>query len=269
MEIVTILLLFAVFVAFVAFIFGVVIEPAYILMFNRPMYVHFYPVKQNITRKEELILLEHFSFYEKLSSKRKSYFRHRVAAFINYYTFAGRDELEVTREMKLKIAATSVMLTFGMRQYLPDMFSVIVLYPDVFLSGSGNYHKGEFNPKAGAVVFSWKHFEEGILYNNDNINLGLHEFAHVLHIDSHRRRKVGSSSVIFSDMLSKIWEYVQTPDNRDALIASGYLRSYAYTNQFEFIAVLLEHFFETPQQFSEQFPVLYKHVRAMINYREG
>ena len=122
---------------------------------------------------------------------------------------------------------------------------------------------------AGVVVFSWKHFEEGLLYDNDNINLGLHEFAHVLHLDSHRKRGVGSSSVIFSDMFNKIWEYVQVPDNREALIKSGYLRDYAYTNQFEFLAVLLEHFFETPRQFSEQFPVLYKYVRAMINYREG
>ncbi|NDI97728.1 zinc-dependent peptidase [Flavobacterium sp. LaA7.5] len=266
MEIIFILILL---VAFAAFIFGVIIEPAYILLFNRPVYVHFYPVKKTITARDEFVLRQHFVFYQKLSPKRKSYFRHRVAAFINNYTFAGRDELEVTREMKLKIAATAVMLTFGMRKYLPNMFSVIVLYPDIFLSKSGNYHRGEFNPMARAVVFSWKHFEEGLSYDNDNINLGLHEFAHVLHFDSHRRRKIGSSRVIFSDMLDKIWEHIQVADNRDALIQSGYLRSYAYTNQFEFIAVLLEHFFETPQQFSQHFPVLYKYVRAMINYREG
>ena len=56
MEIVIILVLLAVAMAFAAFIFALIIEPAYVLLFNRPMYVHFYPVKQNVTAQDELIL---------------------------------------------------------------------------------------------------------------------------------------------------------------------------------------------------------------------
>ena len=251
------------------FVFFVIIEPTYILLFNKPIYVDFYPIKKKLSSDGILILQEHFSFYEKLSPKRQSYFQHRVASFIDNYTFAGRDGLEVTQEMRVKIAATSVMLTFGMRKYRQSIFSVIVLYPDVFLSKSGNYHKGEFNPLAKAVVFSWNHFEEGMTYGNDNLNLGLHEFAHVLHFESLRKRRLGSSSIVFRDMLDDVMLYLDDVNNRKALLNSGYLRNYAYTNQYEFIAVLLEHFFETPEELKEHFPELYSIVKAMINYREG
>lgn len=252
------------------FIFGYIVEPAYMMVFNRPVYVHFYPFPKQLPQSLDAVLRRDFSFYRNLSEKRKAYFRHRVVAFINKYSFAGREGLHITEEMKVKIAATSVMLTFGMRKYLPDIFSVIILYPDVFLSANGeDYHKGEFNPMAGAVVFSWKHFAEGLEYDNDNLNLGLHEFAHVLHIDSIRRRRIGTSSVLYVDSFNRIMQSLQLPQNRQMLIDAGYLREYAYTNQFEFIAVILEHFFETPADFRLKLPALYIMVRKMINFREG
>lgn len=249
------------------FIFSALIEPTYILLFNKPLYVHLYPIKKKLTSSQEFILKQNFPFYSRLSDRRKKYFRHRVASFINRYGFVGRDGLTVTEEMKVKIAGTAVMLTFGMRGYLPNIFSVVVVYPDVFMSVSGDYHKGEFNALAGAVVFSWKHFEEGLLYSNDNLNLGLHEFAHVLHVDAMRRRRVGTSSVIFNDAFTKVVDYANDSRNKQKLVDAGYFREYAFTNKYEFIAVLLEHFFETPQEFSRQFPELYKHVKVMINYK--
>ncbi|WP_410603855.1 zinc-dependent peptidase, partial [Bacillus sp. SIMBA_008] len=47
-----------------------------------------------------------------------------------------------------------------------------------------------------------------------------------------------------------------------------YFREYAYTNKFEFLAVILEHFFETPEIFKREFPELYLNVKTMINFKE-
>ena len=60
------------------------------------------------------VLHNQFQFYKKLSPKKKIYFEHRVATFIEKYTFHGKEGLQVTDEMKILIAATAVMLTFGM-----------------------------------------------------------------------------------------------------------------------------------------------------------
>jgi len=250
------------------FIFGRIIEPAYILIFNKPIYVHFYLFPKDLAFEEKAVLEKQFRFYRNLSEKKKRFFRHRVHAFINNYQFAGRHGLEVTQEMKVKIASTAVMLTFGMREYIFDLFEVIVVYPDAFESANGNYHQGEFNPAAKAVVFSWKHFQEGIDFDTNNLNLGLHEFAHVLHLNSIVRRRSGSSLSIYSDMFDKIKEYSAIPYNRDKIMNSAYLREYAYTNQYEFMAVVFEYFFETPREFRQRLPELYEMVKKMINYSD-
>jgi len=251
------------------FIFGRIVEPTYIFLFNKPLYVHFYPFKKELPFNEKQVLKKHFGFYRNLSDDRKKFFRHRISTFIERYRFIGRGELEVTEEMKVKVAATAIMLTFGMREYLTDIFEVIIIYPDIFESRDGEYHKGEFNPAAKAVVFSWKDFEEGIGFDNDNLNLGLHEFAHVLHLNATAIKRLGSSFAIYSDMFNEIREYVNVPYNRDKIINAGYLRDYAFTNQYEFIAVALEYFFETPQEFRQRLPELYEMIRQMINFREG
>lgn len=253
----------------ILFVFRIIIEPTYIMVFNKPIYVHLYMFPKEISPRYKSVLEREFSFYRNLPLAKRKYFRHRVQSFMENYQFVGREGLAVTEEMKVKIAATSVMLTFGMRNYLSDLFETILIYPDIFLSPSSDeYHKGEFNPAAGVVVFSWKHFIEGIEYDNDNLNLGLHEFAHVLHLDSLKRRRIGSSSVIYTDMFDKIMEYIAKPQNREKLMKAEYFRLYAYTNQYEFIAVILEYFFETPMVFRQKLPELYFMVEKMINFKQ-
>ncbi len=62
---------------------------------------------------------------------------------------------------------------------------------------------------------------------------------------------------------------VNHPANYSRLTQSDYFRIYAYTNEFEFIAVILEHFFETPSQFREEFPHLFEKVKVMINFTDN
>lgn len=258
-----------IFLAFVTliFIFDIIVEPAYMIVFNRPVYVHFYLMQKKL-EPVQVRVLEQFSFYRKLSAERQGYFRHRVHEFMNAYRFAGREGIDVTDEMKIRISATGIMLTFGMRNYLPTVFNTIIVYPDIFESGNGEYHRGEFNPSAKAIVFSWKHFEEGLEFDNDNLNLGLHEFAHALHFESLSRRRPGSSAVIYSDSYREVMNYFANPKRRQQIMEANYFRDYAYTNQYEFIAVMLEYLFETPNDFKQKLPELYTRVTRMINYRE-
>ncbi|OYQ37216.1 hypothetical protein CHU92_08750 [Flavobacterium cyanobacteriorum] len=263
---VVVLLMFAALILYTFFFISVkIIESAWMMAFNKPLYVHFYLFPKELQPQEQAVLQREFSFYRNLPDKRKRYFRHRVHCFIKKYKFFGRKGLEVTEDMKLVIAGTWVMLTFGMRRFLPNIFKAIILYPDIFESANGNLHKGEFNYGARAVVFSWKHFVEGMAFTSDNLNLGLHEFAHALHIDSVKQRG-GASAIIYSDMFDKIMAYVSNPDNAAGLREANYLREYAYTNQYEFIAVALEYFFETPKEFRQKLPALYDMVAQMINF---
>lgn len=244
------------------------IEPIYAFLFRKPIYVHFYLFPKRLTLEQMVVLNNEFDFYKKLSPKQKVYFEHRVATFIEKYPFYGNESLIITEQMRVLIASTAIMLTFGMRKYLFTVIDKVIVYPDVYYSKINNdYHKGEFNPRMRAIVFSWRHFLEGYEVNNDNLNLGLHEFGHVLHYQG--LKSTDTSATIFSVTYEEIMEEVRHPANYSRLLDSNYFRIYAYTNEFEFIAVILEHFFETPKEFKQEFPQLFDKVKTMINFTEN
>ncbi|MFP9112688.1 zinc-dependent peptidase [Flavobacterium sp. RHBU_3] len=251
-----------------SYLFLDVVETFWVKHFERPPFVHFYLFKKDIPGPLRQVLQDDFSFYRNLSSKHKKYFRHRVHGFIKTYEFHGREGIVITPEMKAKVAASWVMLTFGMRRYLPSIFEHIILYPDVYESTvTGLWHKGEFNHPAGAVVFSWKHFEEGLKHGVHNINLALHEFSHALHVCATATDEGGASGDFYASKFDEVITYVNRPDTLRNLAELDYLRNYAFTNQHEFMAVTLETFFETPGEFHEKLPELYTIISKMINYK--
>ena len=219
-----------------------------IFLFQKPPYIHLYFNLKKVSQQEEAILRQSFPFYVKLSEKHKRYFQHRLASFNEKYIFIPREDFRINKEAQTLVGGTFVMLTFGMRRYLIDSFDKIIIYPDEYYSTQGEeYYKGEFNPRIRAVVFSWKDFVAGYEINNDNLNLGIHEFSHAIHC--HSLRSEDGSSLAFKKQFEKINREVNYPANRQRLIDSKYFRIYAYTNVFEFISVIIEHYFETPEEF--------------------
>ena len=210
------------------------------------------------------VIGDNISFYNCLSPVDKRYFEHRVIKFIEHHNFIGREGVEVTAKMKLLIAATAVMLTFGMRRYLFLQFRNIIIYPkNYFSTVTKKQHKGETNPKYGTIVFSWDDFLEGIRVEDNNINLGLHELTHALHFSFLRHKSM--TAVVFLDHFRNLLERLKDKKLQRKIVASGYIRSYAYRNQFEFLSVLVEHFFETPQEFHDKLPEVYSLVKRMLN----
>lgn len=241
-------------------------EMAYVLKHKKPLYNHFYIFLRKLSASQKAILQNHFSFYKNLPDKEKKYFEHRVALFIKDKDFIGREGNRITDEIKVLISATAVMLTFGFRDFYIGVISKIVVYPNKFYSNTNKaYHRGEFNPKLKALVLSWEDFKAGFSDENDNLNLGIHEFTHAIHINSIKERDV--SSTIFSDSFKELTKLLSINEAlRNKLMTSDYFRKYAFTNQFEFIAVIIENFIETPQEFKSQFPKIYNKVKQMLNF---
>lgn len=256
----------------IIYLFKILVEPIYVFVFKKPLYVHFYFTLKKIDFYSKAILEENFDFYKKLHPKNKKYFEHRVVNFISNYSFFGKENLKITKEIKILIAVSSTMLTFGMRNYLYTVFDKIIVYPNAYYSTLNNAnHKGEFNPKLKVIVFSWSDFKDGLIKKEDNYNLGLHEFAHALLFESQKEKKSKNSRVsfdIFSDNFFEIKKIIEQPENLKSILAQKYFRDYAFTNSVEFIAVILEYFFETPDQFKQEFPDLFDKVKKMINYNE-
>lgn len=251
---------------FVLFLFMKLLDLSYLNIFKRPMWVHFYIKKKQLTSSQRILLQEEFKFYNSLTNINKKRFEHRLVCFMSAKDFVGRAGFQFTDAKKTLISATAVMLTFGMRKYLVPNVDRILVYPEEFYSTiDERYHKGEFNPGLKTLVFSWKDFKEGFKIDDDNLNLGIHEFTHAIHLNSLRSRD--TASVIFSDGFSELVYFLKKDLELGKLKDSGFIRDYAFTNEFEFLAVVVEHFIESPKEFKQQFPKLYKKIQQMFNFR--
>lgn len=196
------------------------LETAYVLRYMKPWYTHFYFITRKLTNSQKSILRKKFKFYNRLSEKHKAYFEHRVASFIKDKDFIGREGFKITEEVKIMVSASAVMLTFGFRDYYISVISKIVIYPKAFFSNTNQvFHKGEFNPMLNALVLSWEDFKEGLDIENDNVNLGIHELTHAIHINSMKERDI--SSTIFSDSFKELTQLlIDKPELREELVQS-------------------------------------------------
>ncbi len=163
--------------------------------------------------------------------------------------------------MKVLTAASAIRLTFGLKNYMFYDFPNIIIYPEEYYSRFTNtYNKGETNP-LGYIVFSWKDFEFGNKDENDNLNLGLHEFAHALYIES-------SKDYLGEDFYTYHEEWVQLLVNKERfnkIKEEHIFREYALTNRFELFAVAIETFFESPEMLKNKLPRIYKALCNMLN----
>ncbi|MDH7911539.1 zinc-dependent peptidase [Winogradskyella sp. SYSU M77433] len=242
------------------------IEKLYALRRYKPFYINRVVFSDKLEEAHRSILESDFSFYQNLSKADKTIFRHRLSKFISDKTFTGREGIVPNDEMKILISSTAVMLTFGFRDYLIDLIEHVIIYPKAYYSKiNDTLHKGEMNPQLKTIVFSWEDFKHGYKIGDDNLNLGIHEFGHAIHLNAYKGDDI--SSMIFNIGFENLTTYLQNnEDVRKELIASRYFREYAYTNQFEFFAVLLENFIETPLEFKTQFPELYNYIKQMLNF---
>lgn len=243
------------------------IELFYSFFAKRPIFVHFYVYKRKLKPNQLAILKQEFSFYNRLDSKRKRYFEHRIAVFLKKKSLEGKDGFVITEEVKILVAATAIMLTFGFRNYLIQFVKRIIVYPTAYYSAfSKTHNKGEFNPRLKTLVLSWDNFIEGYRIEDDKLNLGIHEFAHAIHFNSLKSEDI--NSIIFVDTFNEL----RTRLNKDAILKkrlekSNLLRDYAFTNDSELLAVLLETFIESPKEFRKQFPSIYDLVKQMLNFK--
>ncbi len=247
-----------------AFYFFRLFENFYGNYFNKPLFRH-YLVYKKLSESQIAILKEDFSFYNLLSKKYQCQFQHRVVSFIADKEYVAREDFIITERIKVLIAATGCMLSFGRKNYDYGLIEYILIYPEEFYSNINNaYHKGEFNPRGKALVLSWKDFEIGYDISNDNRNLGIHEFMHAMQLEA----KQGSDgdSGRFEKQFQNILKQLAKPEIKDKLIATRYFREYAFTNQYEFMAVMTEYFFESPQEFKKLFPELYGYTKKVLNF---
>ncbi|MGV3596396.1 MAG: zinc-dependent peptidase [Bacteroidota bacterium] len=206
-----------------------------------------------VIKANEELLLNNDLFYRQLPYASQQRFMKRLALFVQSKNFIGR-EIEVEYYMKMMIGAAAIKFSFGVEEYQLSGFKQILVYPEEYYSKiTGHYHKGEANA-IGVLAFSWKHFKEGIDSPKDNLNLGVHEFAHAYFL---QQTQMNGEDPFDSSKFKKLRTHIQDHAVLDTMKQKALFRDYAFRNEMEFFAIMGEHFFETPTDFKSETPRLY------------
>jgi Mlc titration factor MtfA (ptsG expression regulator) len=200
-------------------------------------------------------LQKYFKFYQALSPSSQAIFEQKVTLFIYGKQFIPRDIDEVTVEAKVLIAASAVQLTFGLPDYPLRHFNRILVYPNDYYSRiTRRFHKGEVNPMFGIIVLSWQSFVDGYIEPHDAFNLGLHEMAHALRLETLMRK---TATILDEDVFDELDEHAERVCQQMETAASNVIRPYACRNKHEFFSVAVENFFERPTELYAELPQVY------------
>ncbi len=241
------------------------LESVYVHYHKKPYFIHLYPKIKKLPKHLQPFIEEN-DFYDRLDKKRKRYFAHRTVRFLEGTNFVSREELVIDDFMRMQIAMMVIQLTFGMRHYLLEYLHTIIVYPSSFYSILNKTENiGEYNPMSKALALSWKDFQKGNQHKDDGRNLGIHEITHAIHYNSIKNNDI--SSEIFYDTFLQLEGYLGSVEIRKKIVDAKILREYAFTDKFEFIAVLIEVFMESPDTLKEKFPEIYTYVMQMLNFR--
>lgn len=221
-----------------------------------------YAISRGEFDRVEYIFKQRIPYFAELSDEGRARFINRAIDFAEQHAFIGVEGFEVTREVKVMIGAAAAQISWGLELTELHHIERILVYPKAFYHAtSRTYLKGGVS-KAGTMLLSWEDFCAGYEIARDNRNLGVHEMAHALKLG----QQFGSGYNSFYRSYLKSWLQISRPAFK--AIQSGecdYFRAYGGSNDHEFFAVCVEHFFESPESFYRKHPNVYGHLCVVLN----
>lgn len=227
-----------------------------------------------LTSHQRAILMEKVPLFRKAPIELQKIIEGRINLFLHQVKFIGCNDLEVSEEMELTIASQACLMTANNNTWY-DSLSTILIYPGAFKSRiqehdgyvvteSESVRIGE-SWERGPVILSWFHSALGAFIDDDGHNVVLHEFAHQLdalsgHTDG--APILGSQFTEWQNILNEAYDrLVQDVEMGRAT----FLDSYGSTAPAEFFAVLVEVFFEKPNDLKQHEPAVYEQMSKFFN----
>lgn len=210
----------------------------------------------------ELIVNRRIPFYQKLSVSGKKKFIDRLSNHYSSKEFVGVKGQVITREIKTLVSAAAAQLTFGMSHSFLTHFDTYYihskpfkLYPKYPLMHGATVPSGELH-------FNWAKVEDGYEDYTDGINLAIHEFAHAL-VVQHRQGVIEELEWIgeYNYWFSKTQKELRKKDVSER----KYFRRNILKTPTEMFPIIVEEFFERPEELKYNWPVIYQDMVELLN----
>lgn len=216
----------------------------------------------------EHVLQTHVAYFRALPPPAQERFRQLVAVFLDEVRITGiRTEVDDT--VRVLVAASAVIPIFGFQDWEYHRLGEVLIYPNSFgkefettgiadrniLGMVGLRHLG------GIMILSKESLLDGFDDPSNIDNVGVHEFVHLV---EQEEADHGLPPEVPWRAVQHWLKYVgqelaHRPKN------SSYISDYAFTNEHEFLAVLAEYFFKSPDVLQKKDPQLYAMLREMFH----
>lgn len=200
--------------------------------------------------------------YRKLSPADRARFEGEVAIFLAEQHVTGPRGEPIDEELAVLVAASATILAFGRPGFRYPTTRDVVVYDESF---DDQYRVGAKAQEgapilgmvhgSGPILFSARALREGFRNPKDALNVGLHEFAHVLDFQSGQADGVPS---FMPWAAVRPWVGVMHSETKRIRAHHSILRAYGATNEAEFFAVATEMFFEQSARMKDKHPELYR-----------
>jgi len=204
--------------------------------------------------------------FELLNKEEQASLRQIVKVVVAEKNWEGCQDLVVTDEMKVTIAAQAGLMLLGMEHDYFDRVPTILIYPSGFSVPTDRWQQGGGFAASGQAVYrgpvilAWDEVQAEGRHPARGNNVVIHEFAHQLDfLDGY----MDGTPEVADPELARRWEQVIAREYKNLLhdLRSGHrtiLGEYAGTNKTEFFAVACERFFTIPEPMRASHPELYE-----------
>ncbi|WP_306154391.1 zinc-dependent peptidase [Roseovarius sp. MMSF_3281] len=220
-----------------------------------------------LSEADRAIVADHVPLTRKLPAELRSTFEGKVNLFLGQVQFHGCNGLEVTRDMRLAIAAQACLLVANSPAWYSHLTTILV-YPGAFKSRQ-QMHDGYVVTEGevvrtgeswsrGPVILSWRHSDQGARDDSDGHNVVIHEFAHQL--DDLSGQTDGAPALGDQSFTDWARVFVEAYERHRANVEAGrrtLIDPYGAEGHEEFFAVSVEAFFETPDKLKHAEPQVY------------
>jgi len=222
----------------------------------------------------EEILQREVVFFRALNAEDRQRFRREVQLFLGEKRITGI-KLELDTTTLVLTAASAIIPIFGFPEWEWDQISEILIYPDRF-DNEFAFESGDQRHTLGMVgnggmnrlmILSQPDLLRGFRNSRDKLNVGFHEFAHLLDkadgtIDG--LPMVGLESEAIGPWIELVRRKMEEIERGKSDISP-----YGLTNEAEFFAVVTEYFFERPGVMERKHPQLYAMLSHVFNQSLG
>jgi len=208
------------------------------------------------------ILQQRVAFFARLSDPEKDRFCRMAEIFLAEKPITPV-KCEIDQTVRLLVAASAIIPIFSLPGWEYNMLGEVLVYPDIFDATARQDPRGPLmaggmvgtaGTFGGLMVLSKRDLLHGFDIHGDKHNVGIHEFVHLL--DKADGSVDGVPGPLPPECLGPWQELVKGE------LAREYDRrpdipKYGFTNHQEFLAVVSEYFFESPDKLAAKHPELY------------